>query len=324
MQAFVDATGLPFATMFADKSVLDEQHPAYIGIYDGRLMNEGVRRFVESCDCVVMVGTMMTDFNSGAFTARLDPHHTIDIGHHRTMVGSRVYPSVEMADLLRELTRRAASRGGKKPIEPASLGPIVGSADDAITVEALYPRWADFLRPDDIIIAETGTSSMGLAFARIPTGATFQNQTLWGSIGWATPAAFGAAVAAPERRVILITGDGSHQLTVQEIAQFGRRGLSPIVFVLNNSGYLIERLLCAEPDIAYNDIASWRYAELPHALGCDDWFTARVTTCGEFDQALQRAAQGDRASYIEVVTDTYAAPPAALALHDNTKTLYQA
>jgi indolepyruvate decarboxylase len=322
LQSFVDAAGLPFATMFADKSVLDEQHPDYIGMYDGRLMDEAVRKFVESCACVVMVGTMMTDFNSGAFTAHLDSQHTIDIGHHHTTVGSQTYPNVEMGDVLRELTRRVTRRAEKMPVEPMSLGPIVGSAADPITAEALYPRWAGFLQRDDIVIAETGTASMGLAFAAIPEGATFQNQTLWGSIGWATPAAFGAAVAAPERRVILITGDGSHQLTAQEISQFGRRGLKPIVFVLNNSGYLIERLLCDDPDIEYNDIASWRYTELPHALGCDDWFTARVTTCGELDHALKQASQGDTAAYIEVVTDTYAAPPMAVSLHDHIKTLY--
>jgi indolepyruvate decarboxylase len=323
LQSFVDAAGLPFATMFADKSVLDEQQPNYIGMYDGRLMEERVGKFVESCDCVVMVGSTMTDFNSGAFTARLDPQRTIDIGHHRTTVGSEVYPNVEMADLLVELTRRITPRREIAPMEPASLGPIIGDGDDAITAEALYPRWAEFLKPDDVLIAETGTPSMGLAFAPLPAGATFHNQTLWGSIGWATPAAFGAAVAAPEHRVILITGDGSHQLTVQEISQFGRRGLKPIVFVLNNSGYLIERLLCADPNIAYNDVASWRYSELPHALGCDDWFTARVTTCGELDQAMEQVAQGDRGGYIEVVTDTYAAPPLAAKLHDNIKTLYQ-
>jgi indolepyruvate decarboxylase len=129
-------------------------------------------------------------------------------------------------------------------------------------------------------------------------------------------------VAAPHRRLILITGEGSHQLTAQEISQLGRRGLKPIVFVLNNSGYLIERLLCNDPNIEYNDIASWRYAELPHALGCDDWFTARVSTCGEFDQALKRAAQGDTAAYIEVVTDPYAAAPMAVKLHENRTTLY--
>jgi TPP-dependent 2-oxoacid decarboxylase len=77
---------------------------------------------------------------------------------------------------------------------------------------------------------------MGLAFAQLPRGARFDNQTLWGAIGWATPAAFGAAVAAPDRRVLLFTGEGSHQLTAQEISQFHRQGLRPIVFVLNNSG----------------------------------------------------------------------------------------
>jgi indolepyruvate decarboxylase len=98
--------------------------------------------------------------------------------------------------------------------------------------------------------------------------------------------------------------------------------LKPVVFVLNNSGYLIERLLCKDPNIEYNDLAQWHYADLPKALGCDDWFTARVTTCGEFDQALKIASQGDRGAYIEVVTDKYVAPPMALKLHENVKSFY--
>lgn len=296
LRAFVDASGLPFATMFMDKSVLEEQHPAYAGMYDGRLMDEPVRAFVESCDCVLAIGALMTDFNTGAFTARLDPEKTIDVRLHRTRVGSKTYLNVEMKDLLAELTQRVWRRTGQRAPHPNALGSAEGSGTAPITAGALYPRWADFLKPNDILIAETGTSSMGLAFALMPRGATFHNQTLWGSIGWATPAAFGAAVAAPDRRVVLITGEGSHQLTAQEICQFGRCGLKPVVFVLNNSGYLIERLLCKDPAIAYNDVAPWRYAELPHALGCDDWFTARVSTCGELDRALATAGRVPRTS----------------------------
>jgi indolepyruvate decarboxylase len=322
LQSFVDASGLPFATMFADKSVLDEQQPGYIGMYDGRLMDESVRRFVESCDRVLTIGAMMTDFNTGAFSARLDPKKIIDIRHHRTQVGSKVYPNVEMKDILVELAQRVTRRNEKPPMQPVLLGAVTGSGSDSITVEALYPRWANFLKPNDILVTETGTSSMGLAFALMPKGASFHNQTLWGSIGWATPAAFGAAVAAPNRRLILVTGEGSHQLTVQEISQFRRRGLKPIVFVLNNSGYLIERLLCKDPKIAYNDVASWRYSQIPQALGCDDWFTSRVTTCDEFDRALKAAEQGGTAAYIEVVTDAYAASPLSMKLHESVKTLY--
>jgi len=321
MQAVIDASGLPFATMFMAKSVLDEQQTAYAGMYDGALMNEGVRRFVEDSDLVIDVGAPMTDFNSGAFTARLDPAKMVTIGHHRTHVGGKTYSNVEMGDLLQVLVRRLPKRVWPT-LQASSIGPVVGSGSDAIGAAELYPRWANFLDDGDILIAETGTVSMGLGFARMPKAATFHNQTLWGSIGWATPAAFGAAVAAPDKRIVLVTGDGSHQLTAQEISQFGRLVLKPIVFVLNNNGYLIERLLCKNPEIAYNDIAPWNYAELPHALGCRDWLTVRVETCGEFDQALQAAKISQTGVYIEVVTDAYAASLLATKLHDAVKTLY--
>jgi indolepyruvate decarboxylase len=322
LQALVDASGMPFATMFADKSVLEEQQPSFIGMYDGRLMNPDVRAYVESCDQVLAVGTLMTDFNTGAFTARLDRMRTIDMKHHYTRVGEQEFHDVEMGDVLSSLASQVKRRNRDTSLQPASLGMASGDAGDAITADALYPRWAEFLRPNDVVMAETGTSSMGLAFAQMPKGATFHNQTLWGAIGWATPAAFGAGVAAPDRRVVLFTGEGSHQLTAQEISQIGRRGLKPTVFVLNNSGYLIERLLCKDPSVAYNDLATWRYSELPRALGCDGWFTTRVTTCGELDKALQQASQNGSASYIEVVTDEYSAPPLPQKMHENRDTLY--
>jgi indolepyruvate decarboxylase len=320
--AFVDAWGLPFATMFADKSVLGEDHPGYIGMYAGRLMEEPVRAFVESCDVVMMIGAMLTDGNTAGNTVRLDPDKTINIDHHRTTVGGGVYRDVEIGDILSALVGRITNSFQRPAIGPGTLGPIVNGGDDPITADALYPRWANFLRPNDLIITDTGTSSLGLAFAKLPKGAEFHNQTLWASIGWATPAAFGAAIGAPGRRLILITGEGSHQMTAQEIGQFGRRGLRPVIFVLNNSGYLSERMLCKDMALAYNDIAAWNYAELPHALGCQGWFTARVSTCAELDDALKTAEQADGAAYIEVVTSPYEAPPLYKKLHENVESFY--
>jgi indolepyruvate decarboxylase len=324
MRAVVEAADLPFATMFMDKAVLDEQHPNYIGIYDGALMNEGVRGLVENCDLVLEVGTMLSDFNSGAFTAKLDPVRIVNILHHRTRIGGRTYPSVEMGDILAALAERVNKHHSWKRPPVESIGKLTGRGTDPITAAALYPRWANFLRANDVLVADSGTTSMGLGFAQMPAGASFHNQTLWGSIGWATPAAFGAAAAVPDRRVVLVTGDGAHQLTAQEVCQFARLGLRPVIFVLNNSGYLIERLLCKNPGEAYNDVAPWRYAELPRVLGCDGWFTARVATCGELDQALEAAGSGTTAAYIEVVTDAYAASPLALKLHESLRSLYKA
>jgi TPP-dependent 2-oxoacid decarboxylase len=96
-------------------------------------------------------------------------------------------------------------------------------------------------------------------------------------------------------------------LTAQEVSQFYRFGLKPIIFVLNNDGYLIERLLCKDPEIDYNNLAQWHYQKLPEALGCDGWFTTRVTTCGDLDKAIEKAEGCGTGAYIEVVTDKYVA-----------------
>ncbi len=106
LHALIDASGLPFATMFMDKSVLNERHPAYIGMYDGALMSHDVRDFVESCDEVVAIGTLMSDLNTGAFTARLDQARTIAISQHGTRVADKYYPNVELADILAALGSR--------------------------------------------------------------------------------------------------------------------------------------------------------------------------------------------------------------------------
>ena len=159
MQAVIDASGLPFATMFMDKSVLEEQQPNYMGMYDGRLMNEDIREFVEGCDCVLQVGTLLTDLSTGAFTSKLDPAKTISISHHRTQVGGKSYSSVEMGDLLAALAKRLQKRNTPKTPQVSSLGPVVGKGADPITAAALYPRWANFLKPRDILVAETGTAS---------------------------------------------------------------------------------------------------------------------------------------------------------------------
>ncbi|MCL4504149.1 MAG: thiamine pyrophosphate-binding protein [Deltaproteobacteria bacterium] len=319
--ALVEASNLPFATMFMDKTALDETNPQYIGMYDGRLMNPEVREFIEDCDCILNLGAYWTDLNTGAFTARIDPARMIRVMHHHIRVGHAIFPNIEMCDALQALRGKVEKKNVPAP-KVKGLGDPQGSPGDQITPEYLYPRWEKFFRPGDLIIAETGNVSMGLGFALMPSGSNFLNQTLWCSIGWATPAALGAALAAPARRTILITGEGSHQMTVQEVGQFCRYGVNPIIFCLNNQGYLIERLLCQDPMMVYNDLAPWEYQNLPKIMGCRDWFTARVTTNGELDAAMEKAETCGAGAYIEVVTDKMAASPMAAKLHDSLQTLY--
>jgi indolepyruvate decarboxylase len=319
--ALVEATNLSFATMFMDKTALDETHPQYIGMYDGRLMNPEIREFIEGCDCILNLGALWSDLNTGAFTAHIDPARMISVMHHHVRVGRAFFPHIEFGDALAELTRKVSPKEVPAP-KVHGLGEPQGAPGDKITPAYLYPRWEKFFRPGDLIVAETGTVAMGLAFALMPPGSVFQNQLLWCSIGWATPAALGAALAEPARRTVLITGEGALQMTLQEVGQFWRYGLKPIIFCLNNEGYLIERLLCREPMSPYNDLASWNYHHLPAALGCRDWFTSRVATNAALDAAMEKAATCGTGVFIEVVTDKMAAPPMAVKLHESIQTLY--
>lgn len=321
VQTIINKTGLPYATMFMDKAILSESNPSYMGIYNGQLMNHAVAEFVENCDCILGIGAVLTDFNSGSFTATVKVENWINILADHVKIGSAVYPQVYMKDVLSELKRLAPSLN-HRGITAQGLGEPIQNQQGKITAAYLYPRLEKMFKKDDIIITETGTASMGLGFALLPENAQVYNQTLWGSIGWATPAAFGAAIAAPQRRVILVTGEGSHQLTVQEISQFARFGLKPIILVLNNDGYLIERLLCKNPEAYYNDIAQWNYAQLPAALGCTNWYCQRVTDCNELDAAIKAAELSDNAAYIEIVMDRYAASELAQKLGDSIASLY--
>jgi indolepyruvate decarboxylase len=302
----IDSSGLPFATVLPDKTAVDETHPNFIGVFGqfGKPRGE-LEDYVEASDCILIIGAYKTDFTVIGF----ERSQVINIRPHSVSIDNTVFRHVRMADVLPELIRRLPKRAAHTGPKPTGLGAPEGRDSDPITAQALFPRWERFLKPNDILIQETGSTMFVMSTAGMPKGADFKIQSLWGAIGWATPAAFGAALAAPERRTVLITGEGSHQLTAQEIGQFARFGLKPMVFVLNNAGYLIERVLCEDPECYYNDLAQWNYQQLPAALGCNNWVTARVTTCGELDAAIALAESSDRGAYIEIVTGKYSAHP---------------
>ncbi|WP_319779007.1 thiamine pyrophosphate-binding protein [Maridesulfovibrio sp.] len=316
MLEFINKSGIPFTSMFMAKGTLSETHPNFIGVYNGRILDEKVQQTVESADLVISFGAIRSDINTGAFTVNLDPNREIKVHPDRVCIGHAVYHNLLLEDVLQELGNRIENLSLPIPMTPQGLGKPTGEPDGAITADSLYPRIEHFFAPNDIIMGETGTASMGLVNARLPEDAVFFNQTLWGSIGWATPAAFGAALAAPERRTLLLTGEGAHQMTVQEICQFARFKLKPIIICVNNDGYLIERLLCEDPYIYYNDLAQWNYSKLPEALGMDGWFSAKVTTNRELDEALQKAASADSGCYIEVVTEMMDGPKMARVLNE--------
>ena len=312
----IEALGCPFATMVMEKCLIGEGHPQFAGLYAGAMSAQSAREIVEGADLVLDLGGVnLNDITTAAYSAKLDPARFVTIGLNDVRIGEKVISGVRLQDMLVELAKlKSPAPPFRRTVESAQP-PIAGKPSDMITMDALYPRYAGFIRKGDTVVLETGSSTLGLTPVPLADGVRVEAQVLWGSIGWATPAAFGVALADPGRRTILITGEGSHQLTANEIGSMGRFGANVIVFVLNNDGYLIERALEENPEWSYNDLARWRYAELPRALGCADWFTARVTTLGELDAAMKAARESESGAYIEIVGDRMDMPPILAFAH---------
>jgi indolepyruvate decarboxylase len=320
----IEALGCPFATTLMEKCIIDESHPQFAGMYSGATSSEETRRVVEGADVVLDLGGVnLNDITTAAYSARLDPARFITIGLNDVRIGEQVFDSVRLGDVLLELSKiKSKAPPYKRTSQEAHA--TNGSASNKITMDALYPSYAAFIRPGDTVVLETGSTSLGMTPIMLRDGVRVEAQVLWGSIGWATPAALGIALADPSRRTVLITGEGSHQLTANEVGSMGRFGANIVVFVLNNEGYLVERALEENPDWTYNNLAPWRYSELPKALGCADWFTARVGTLGELEAAMKAAEAGKSGAYIEIIGGRMDMPPALAFAHKRLKAMYGA
>ena len=145
------------------------------------------------------------------------------------------------------------------------------------------------------------------AGSRCPSDCTYiTGAFVWCSIGYATGALLGAILATPGRRHILLTGEGSLQMTVQELSTVMRHDLKPFIFVINNAGYTVERAVLGK-DAKYNDVANWRYSELPNVFSRDKKAeTYVVQTSNELQKVLDSPHAG--MVFVESVMEKYDAP----------------
>ena len=312
-QSMIEASGLPFLTGLQDKGILPESHPQFAGLYTGRwvgMADEALSDFVESCDCIIGLGPENHEFNNAFHTMQYDFKDTINIMPHSTRVGMAQYDNVEMKDVLTALAQAIPKKDqAMLPAYTGSIGAPTGDANDVITYNPFYERTHAFLKPNDILVSDTSIAAiLGATRMKLPDGVDLEAQSSWGAIGWGTPAILGNAVAAPDRRCIIIAGEGGHQLTANEMGTFYRYGVKPIFLTVNNGGFHGERVTNRYPDEEYNDLAKWNFADIPAAMGCEDWYTAKVTTLGELDAALAEAEKAKSGVYIEIIIDTWEIP----------------
>ncbi|EEJ7425797.1 alpha-keto acid decarboxylase family protein [Salmonella enterica subsp. enterica] len=299
LQRWMAETPIAHATLLMGKGLFDEQHPNFVGTYSAGASSKEVRQAIEDADRVICVGTRFVDTLTAGFTQQLPAERTLEIQPYASRIGETWFnlPMAQAVSTLRELCLECAFA----PPPTRSAGQPVRIDKGELTQESFWQTLQQYLKPGDIILVDQGTAAFGAAALSLPDGAEVVVQPLWGSIGYSLPAAFGAQTACPDRRVILIIGDGAAQLTIQGMGSMLRDGQAPVILLLNNDGYTVERAIHGAAQ-RYNDIASWNWTQIPPALNAaqqaECW---RVTQAIQLAEVLERLARPQRLSFIEVM-----------------------
>ena len=305
--ALADALGCSVAVMAAAKSFFPEDHPQFAGIYWGEISAPGAREIVDWSDGVVCIGTIFNDYSTVGWTAMPSGPGVLTADLKRVHLEGHDFSRIHLRDFLSALARKVEKRDATM-IEYARIRserpPENPAKPDAKLMRAEVVRQIrPLISTDTTVIAETGDSWFNGMALKLPGGARFEIEMQWGSIGWSVPATFGYAMGAPSRRVIALIGDGSFQLTAQEVAQMIRQKLPVIIFLINNHGYTIEVEIHDGP---YNNIKNWDYAGLIEVFNAEDGRGRglRATNGAELTEAIEAAlANRDGPTLIECVID---------------------
>lgn len=302
---------IPITNMPTAKCVIPENTPGWQGGYNGDLSRPELFELMAHADCLLSFGVRLVDSTTGYFSQQLSAQAVVDIQPFSLKLNNISYPAVAVTELLQALLEKEAPAAHTAQVPlPAPQRRLATPDETQLDQTYFWQRMNRFIQQEDVLVVENGTSGAASGGMRMPDGVTVVNQPIWGSIGYTLPALLGTMMAAPQRRHLLFIGDGSFQLTAQELSTLLRYEQKPIIFLINNDGYTIERYILGESS-AYNDIAPWAYAKLPAVLSPQtEAFCAVVETRQQLEIALEQASRQDRLAFIEVKVPMMDTPPA--------------
>jgi len=298
-----EALNIPIAADLLSKSVVAESHPLYLGVYGGAMSSDkACREYVESADCVLMLGTFITDMSMGIYTAKLDRDRVILATTEQVRIRYHRYDEVVFADFLAGLVQMATGKPAgltpwtfrhpsphqyPAPLQEAELG-------DALTMADLLRIVALHVDENCCVVSDVGDAIFGAVGIRTARQAEFIAPAYYLSMGFAVPASIGVSMAAPHLRPIVLVGDGAFQMTGTEVSTAVRLGLRPIIVILNNDGYGTMRQI---RDGRFNVISRWDYGKICELVGGGHATVTR--TKGQLDMALETARRSEEVHVID-------------------------
>ncbi|BCC59061.1 alpha-keto acid decarboxylase family protein [Bacillus cereus] len=308
LHQFVEKTGFPIATLSMGKGIFPEKHPQFIGIYTGDVSSPYLRKRIDESDCIISIGVKLTDTITGGFTQGFKKEQVIEIHPYTVKIIDKKYGPVVMQDVLQHLSDSIEHRNKDtldvKPfiLESSPFTEEFIPKAQMVTQKRFWQQMYHFLQENDVLIVEQGTPFFGSAAIPLPNNTANVGQPLWGSIGYTLPALLGTQLANLSRRNILIIGDGSFQVTAQELSTILRQNLKPIIFLINNNGYTVERAIHGQNQ-PYNDIQMWDYNKLSMVFGSEEKsLTFKVENEAELAEVLTNITfNKNQLIFIEVI-----------------------
>ncbi|GMJ00777.1 hypothetical protein like AT5G01320 [Hibiscus trionum] len=309
-EAFVelaDACGYPIAVMPAGKGLVPEHHSRFIGTYWGAVSTTFCAEIVESADAYLFAGPIFNDYSSVGYSLLLKKEKAVVVQPNRVVIANGpAFGCILMKDFLQELAKKlnhnaTAYENYQRIFVPDGVPPK-SDPKDPLRVNIMFTHIQKMLSSKTAVIAETGDSWFNCQKLRLPEGCGYEFQMQYGSIGWSVGATLGYAQSVPDKRVIACIGDGSFQVTAQDISTMMRCEQKSIIFLINNGGYTIEVEIHDGP---YNVIKNWNYTGLVDAIhnGEGKCWTKKVKCVEELLEAIQ-IATGDKKDclcFIEVL-----------------------
>lgn len=309
LERFVKQSQIPVAQLSLGKGAFNEESPYYMGIYDGSIAEENIKHYVDNSDAILNIGAKLTDSATAGYSYGFDIDDVVMINHHDFKLNDTVSSEFTLPNLMDGILHIQYKNENHFPENNRPEKGAYKIGQLPLTQETYFKMMQDFVGIDDIILAEQGTSFFGAYDLNLYKDNTFIGQPLWGSIGYTLPATIGTQMADLYRRNILLIGDGSLQLTAQDISTMIREDLKPVIFVINNDGYTVERKIHGEHQ-PYNDIQMWDYKLLPAVFGGKDKVAVHdVETSEDLNQVfLNINKEPERMHFIEVKMGVSDAP----------------
>ena len=313
VQKFITDNNLPYTNNGFSKGVLSESLPQFIGTYNGDISSPKTKKIVDKADLILLLGTKLTDMTTGGFTQSFGNDKTIDLNINRLKIFGQIYADPNFYNFPNTIKKLSNLKNLNLKNQPTNFHPVpekVSGSNTKLTQEFYDKALISSLKPKETLISENGTSFSGTEDKTLPQNVRFIAAPLWASIGYTFPSALGSQIADPTSRSVLSIGEGSLQMTIQEFSTAFRESLHPIILVIENHGYTVERFIHGMNQ-RYNDVPHLDYKKLPLAFGGNqnNYLALDASKENELLSALKKAQSNkDKLVLIDVKMDEKDAP----------------